>query len=77
MSRRAWVCVLPLKPFGLSGVVSFPCVLENSTCVDEEREPALRRRKGALPTACHVKLAVYWMWVGLGGGYCALRVYFH
>ena len=77
--RRAWV----LADFGAgmrepacSGFAKVPCVLESSICVDEERagtEEKKRRFANHLPCQVCRKLDVG----GLGGGYCALRVYFH
>jgi hypothetical protein len=59
-----------------SGFAKVTCVLENSTCVDEERagtEEKKKRFANHLP--CQVGRALD---VGRpGGGYCALRVYFH
>jgi hypothetical protein len=59
-----------------SGFAKVPCVLENNLCVDEERagtEEKKRRFANHLP--CKVGRALNVVW--LGGGYCALRVYFH
>jgi hypothetical protein len=77
--RRAWVLAdigAGMREPACSGFAKVPCVLENSICVDEERagtEEKKRRFANHLP--CQVGRTLD---VGkLGGGYCALSVYFH